>query len=498
MAQKHNPKYRKQQPRRSSAPVMLALTLFLVVLVVLSLGLRMLLRVPGTPEATDNPTLADAPSATDTPDTPEPTQERTSWFSRLFGRHEEETEPETQPEPEHVVSTATVGVTGDILMHMPVINTGLQPDGSYSFDYIFRYLAPYTQKVDWAVANLETTLCGTDKGYKYSGYPAFNCPDEIVDALKNAGFDMLLTANNHCYDTSEYGFLRTVRTVREKGLTVLGTRAAAEEPTYLIQEINGIKVGMVCYTYEGPPENPTARTVYMNKNALSATCAPLINSFLSTQLDPFYLEVRGILEEMKRAGAEATIMFIHWGTEYQTAPNLEQNNIAQQLCDIGFDVIVGGHPHVIQPIDLLTSRLDPDHKTVCLYSTGNAVSNQRISEMDLKTGHTEDALLFQCTFSKYSDGTVYLENVDILPIWVDLRTEGSKEYDMIPLDLTLKDQWQSLYDLSAEGFENAQKSYTRTNDLTGTGLALARSYLSDQKQQRETDYLAAVTQADAA
>ena len=305
---------------------------------------------------------------------------------------------------------------------------------------------------------------------------------------------MLLTANNHCYDTSEYGFLRTVRTVRSKGLTALGTRESQSDTAYTIQEINGIQVGMVCYTYEGQPDNPTAGTVYMNKNALSANCAPLINSFLATQLDPFYMEVRQVLTQMKQSGAEATVMYIHWGNEYQTTPNTEQQQIAQQLCDLGFDVIVGGHPHVIQPVSLLTSRLDPGHKTVCLYSTGNAVSNQRIQEMDLKTGHTEDGLLFRFTFSKYSDGTVYLEDADVLPCWVDMRAvDGGKEYDIIPLDASIRDQWQTVFGLTEEAYANAQKSYSRTQALVGDGITQVQDYLSSQKQQREADYLAAVT-----
>ena len=186
-------------------------------------------------------------------------------------------------------------------------------------------------------------------------------------------------------------------------------------------------------------------------------------------------------------------MFIHWGTEYQTTPSAEQTNIAQQLCDLGFDVIVGGHPHVIQPVSLLTSRLEPSHKTVCLYSTGNAVSNQRISEMDLKTGHTEDGLLFSVTFSKYSDGTVYLEGADLLPFWVDLRTEGSRSYNIIPLHEDLMGQWATLYDMTEEAAANAQKSYDRTVALTGTGMAEVKQYLADQTAQREADYLAAVT-----
>lgn len=488
MAENHSPRYGKKRKKQSnSAGIVMLLVVLMAALVIFSLALRLLL---GSPQSND-PAQAEVPSQAPT----EVTEQSPSLWERLFGSKETEP-PETEPpEPEHVVSRAQIAVTGDILMHMPVINTGLRSDGSYNFDSIFRYLTPYSSAADYAAANLETTLCGTDKGYKYSGYPAFNCPDEIVDALKKAGFDLLLTANNHCYDTSEYGFLRTVRTVREKGLQVLGTRAAADELKYAVQEINGIKIGMVNYTYQGMPDNPVAGKVYMNKNTLSDTCAPLVNAFIPGQLDSFYLEIRQCLEGMKNAGAEATVMFIHWGNEYQTTPSTEQQQIAQQLCDLGFDVIVGGHPHVIQPVELLTSRLDPEKKTLCLYSTGNAVSNQRIKEMDLKTGHTEDALLFSFTFSKYSDGTVYLESTDLLPCWVDLRVGLQNEYPIIPLDDALRDQWQSLYSLTDEALANAQKSFERTTALTGAGLLTAQNYLAQQKQQREDNYLAAVTGA---
>ena len=494
MSEYHSPKYGKGRKRRkkhsSSSPIVIGLVLVMAVLVLFSLGLRLLLNSGGSAPAVEMETPETAAAAETAP--AETVKEKgPSLWQRLFGS--KETEPPEMPEPEHVVSTASIAVTGDVLMHMPVINTGLRSDGSYNFDSIFQYLNTYASAADLAVANLETTLAGSDKGYKYSGHPAFNCPDEIVDALKNAGFDLLLTANNHCYDTSEYGFLRTVTTVRSKGLQVLGTRAEVSEPKYVVQEVNGIKIGMVNYTYQGLPENPTAGKVYMNRNTLSDTCALLVNSFVPGQLDSFYQEVNQCLTEMKANGAEATVMFIHWGNEYQTTPSTEQQQIAQQLCDMGFDVIVGGHPHVIQPAALLTSRVDPDRKTVCLYSTGNAVSNQRIAEMDLKTGHTEDGLLFSMTFSKYSDGTVYLEEVDLLPCWVDLRTEPQTQYPIIPLDDSIRDQWQSLFGLTDEALEGAQKSYDRTAALTGPGLLTARNYLAEQKQQREANYLAAVT-----
>ena len=411
----------------------------------------------------------------------------------------EATVPETTvpKEPEHVVSTATILSIGDLLMHGQLITDAQQADGSYDFSYIFPYITPYVTAADYAAANLEVTLAGPSRPYQ--GYPMFNSPDAIVDAAKNAGFDMLLTANNHMYDSGEDGFLRTVRTIREKGLTALGTREEAEEPAYTVQDINGIKVGMVCYTYEQRPENYRSDRVYLNKNILSATCSALINSFVGTELDPFYTEIGGILEQMRNDGAEATVMFIHWGVEYQLTQNAEQQQIAQKLCDLGFDVIVGGHPHVVQPVELLESTVDPEHRTVCLYSMGNAVSNQRQGELtSITTAHTEDGAMFSMTFSKYSDGTVYLEDVALIPTWVRaidvngntvVRRSGTiRRYEILPLDDSLRSQWQEQFGIDSSTLAQCTDSWQRTMDITGAGLTQSQDYLRAEKLAREANY----------
>ena len=411
----------------------------------------------------------------------------------------EATVPETTvpKEPEHVVSTATILSIGDLLMHGQLITDAQQADGSYDFSYIFPYITPYVTAADYAAANLEVTLAGPSRPYQ--GYPMFNSPDAIVDAAKNAGFDMLLTANNHMYDSGEDGFLRTVRTIREKGLTALGTREEAEEPAYTVQDINGIKVGMVCYTYEQRPENYRSDRVYLNKNILSATCSALVNSFVGTELDPFYTEIGGILEQMRNDGAEATVMFIHWGVEYQLTQNAEQQQIAQKLCDLGFDVIVGGHPHVVQPVELLESTVDPEHRTVCLYSMGNAVSNQRQGELtSITTAHTEDGAMFSMTFSKYSDGTVYLEDVALIPTWVRaidangntvVRRSGTiRRYEILPLDDSLRSQWQEQFGIDSSTLAQCTDSWQRTMDITGAGLTQSQDYLRAEKLAREANY----------
>ncbi len=433
--------------------------------------------------------------ATQTPE-PKPS-ENGSVLDDYTPTEPEETEtqpPETtMPEPEHVVSTASVGTMGDLLMHTPIFLPKYNPetyhsDGTYDFDPVFQYLTEYTSQLDYAVANLETTLCGTDNGYEYHGYPAFNCPDAIVDGAKKAGFDMLLTANNHSYDTSLVGYKRTLEVIRGQGLATLGTYASADETKWTITEINGIRIGMLCYTY-AVSETDDGRPSLNGMPHIAE--AGLCNYFYSGNLPKFYTEVETYLQEMKEPGAEATMLFIHWGVEYQTKPNEQQTTMAQKLCDLGIDVIVGGHPHVIEPIDLLESTVDPDHKTVIIYSTGNALSNQRTGGSDLfPAGYVEDGILFSVTFEKYSDGTVYLAGAEALPTWVNKFTNenGKLEYNILPLDYERLEEWQTMFDIGETTAKAAEKSYKRTMDLVGGGLEECQTWIGEEKAEREQYY----------
>lgn len=400
---------------------------------------------------------------------------------------EEETEPPTTapPVPEHVVSTATISAQGDLLMHKPVFDTCRQSDGSYNFESIFRYLKDTVSTFDYAMANLETTFGGDD--YIYQGNPHFNCPDPLVDSVVDAGFDMLLTANNHCGDTTAAGIKRTLEVIDGAGLDALGTMPNADAPRYSVIEVNGIKIGMTCFTYATGLSNDGRPA--LNGNAHLGEVG-LVNYFIESNLDKFYAEVEQQLSGMEEDGAEATMLFIHWGIEYQTTENSRQNAIAQKLCDLGIDVIVGGHPHVVQPVELLTSSVDPEHKTVCIYSLGNAVSNQRTGISNLfPAGYTEDGALFTVTFEKYSDGTVYLAGTDVIPTWVNMhQNNGKKEYNILPLILEQEDTWKEAFQLTDHNFTSCQRSYDRTMGIVGDGLTEAQEYLAAQKIAREQYY----------
>ena len=296
---------------------------------------------------------------------------------------------------------------------------------------------------------------------------------------------MLLTANNHAGDTMASGITRTVEIIRGKGLTALGSQLNADEPKYAVVDVNGIKIGMVCYTWayssNGSSFSLNGLTPIKDEGQM--------NYFLNNDPGKLYTASEQILEQMKADGAEATMMFIHWGVEYNIKENSLQDTMAQKLCDLGFDVIVGGHPHVVQPVDLLTSTADPDHKTVVIYSLGNAVSNQRSGYIQAAPPYyTEDGILFTVTFEKYSDGAVYLQSVDALPTWVNMRTDGAKQYNILPLDEDNQDQWAELFNLNDAMLSSAKKSMERTDSIVGAGMEKCRTYLEQQKADREAYY----------
>ena len=372
------------------------------------------------------------------------------------------------------VSSVTISNTGDILFHGKVIKDGLLSDGSYNYDHMFAYLKPYVEKATYATANLEGTLPGKD----YSGYPKFGAPDAVADALLGSGFDMLTTANNHTNDRGETGLLRTADVLAQKGFDFIGTRANTEDKNYLVKQMNGISVGMISYTY-GAYRSDGRKS--LNGLPCTSLASQLVNMFDYNKLDLFYTEMETAIANMKQDGAEVIVVYMHWGNEYRLTTTQTQRTMAQKLCDLGVDVIVGAHPHVVEPVDLLTSTVSGKN-TLCVYSMGNAISNQRVEEpsITMKSGHTEDGMLFSFTVTKYSDGSVRLTDAAVLPTWVHLY---SKTYQIIPLDKTVSD-W-SVFGLnqSRDGMERAKKSYDRTMAIVGEGLEKFQAFFAEQQRQ---------------
>jgi len=374
-------------------------------------------------------------------------------------------------DPNEVVASATVVNIGDIILHSTVLDGAKLSGGEYDFSAFFKESARYFNSADLATANLEVTLGGKESG-AFSGYPAFNAPDSLLDVIKNSGINLLTTANNHCYDTGLFGLKRTVQQLKAKNIDFIGTKEVETDPEFLIKEVNGIKLGITTYTYENPaPQGQKS----INGNIIKPEANALINSFNYNRIDEFYTQAQSVVAEMESNGAEAVVFYMHWGEEYQLQANTWQKSIAQKLCNMGVDVIVGGHPHVIQPIELIHSE-DSQNTTVCIYSMGNAISNQRQEIMDsCPSGHTEDGMMFYYSFQKFGDGRVELSSVDIIPTWVNKYPGGSGyQYTIYPIE---RNEMINSYGFNASELKKAKASYQRTKELIAKGLSECQQHL---------------------
>lgn len=357
---------------------------------------------------------------------------------------------------------ATILSTGDVILHTPIFDSSYYHEANvYDFSPIFQYIKEDYASADFTVVNLESTLAYSD----YSSYPLFKVPSEIAPALKESGVDMCLLANNHLYDNKEDGISMTMETLVGNELLFTGIRQTEDEPVYFIQNINGIKVGILNYVAE---TGTSSEKKLINDIPVSDETAPLINSFNYNELDAFYQSVQTSLDKMKFMDVEYTIAYLHWGDEHSLTENENQRVIAQKLCDMGINALIGGHPHVVQPVNVLTSK-SGDHEMLCVYSLGNHLSNQRRALMNaMPKGHTEDGLMVNLTIERNEENVVSLTDVTFIPIWV-YRSEGDPdfEYYLLPLDDT-KEIAKQTKKLDIQ--EEIEASYNRTNAIIGEGV----------------------------
>lgn len=241
---------------------------------------------------------------------------------------------------------AEIVFAGDAMMHTLQIEVSKQKDGGYDFSECFAEIDSYIRSADYAVVNLETPVSQPP----YSGYPRFNAPATYLDALKDAGFDLFLTANNHTLDRADEGLCNTIDSLEARHLDHIGTYksdSARHATVPFIRNINGIKIGFLNYTYgtNGLLPKTDVKVDYINRE-----------------------QIRRDVEATRNAGAEYIFACIHWGDEYKLLPNKVQCELGLFLHEIGVDAVIGSHPHVIQPIELKDGRLT-------VYSLGNFISN---------------------------------------------------------------------------------------------------------------------------
>lgn len=309
------------------------------------------------------------------------------------------------------MSEITIAAVGDILINGMISLSAKLPnvgEDVYDYDPIFREIAPVLQQADLTIGNLETPLYGNEPFVKKrnpaTGNPLFSTPESLAPALKKAGFDALTTANNHCLDNGREGLLRTIEVLDETGIAHTGTYASAESARdLLLLERGGIRVGLLSYTK------------HTNRNPIPRDMPWCVN----------LLDVRRMLADVKRLreqGADIVIVSLHDGIEYSAVPTARQKSMARKLLQSGADIILGAHPHVLQPI--VWTR----NNKVKAYSLGNLIS------IRLKRNpYTHNGIVLLITIRKDEGGRAEIMQVDYQSTWVRrVRADSAVQYRVIP------------------------------------------------------------------
>ena len=367
-------------------------------------------------------------------------------------------EPTTPTIAEKEDTTISVLGAGDVLMHMEQVYSGYDSKtNTYNYDNFFTYVKNYVSTSDLAICNSETTYLG--KGHNFSGYPKFNSPKEILNSIKNAGFDMVCSTHNHINDMGDKGIESTAKLIKEAGLDLLGIKNTVKDKNYIVKDIKGVKIGITNYTYSTIDKNGYR---YINGLPLSKEMEPKINLFSDSNIENDINNMKSTYDNMIKDGAEFTIFYIHWGNEYQLQPSAQQEKLAGMLNSIGVNVIFGSHPHVVQPIRTLKNDTNGNETLVC-YSLGNFISNQRFETMgNLKS---EDGLMVKLFITKDSNNKLKLTSYETEPTWVYkyVNASGKTVYNILPTNKIL--EANDIEGLSEDVFNRVRNSNKSTNEI---------------------------------
>ena len=347
---------------------------------------------------------------------------------------------------------ARIMAHGDLLYHDIIYMSARTADGKYDFTENFEFVKPWIAKSDLAIADFEGTI---SPNRKLGGYPLFNAPPEVVSAIKNAGYDVVDLAHNHILDSGLEGLISTDRIFKENGIDTVGVFAEKprSESRILVKNVNGIKVAILAYSYGfNGLERGLSQTDYSN--------------YLSD------LNEEKMREEIMRAEeiADATIVMPQMGNEYQLQPTVGQIELYRKMVDWGADVVLGGHPHVAEPAEIV--QKDGDKKLI-IYSMGNFLSNQRIETMTgvMNAKWTERGVLVDFTLEKDGDKTI-IKTAEARPTWVRRISKGARALNGYPMykyqTLILEDfieggKHRSLLDVQTR--ERIDLAYSEMNDF---------------------------------
>lgn len=279
----------------------------------------------------------------------------------------------------------------------------------YDFSYVYDDIKDYTSSADITIGSLETTFAGEDRGY--SNYPVFNSPDSLATGLKNIGVDVISLAGNHALDYGYSGICRTIDVLDNVGISHLGTyKSAEDQDKILIKDVKGVKIAFINYTYgtNGIPV-PSDKPYCLN----------LIDKDLISKQ----------IKQAKEQNVDMIVACMHWGTEYKTSANDEQKELADFLFKSGVDIILGNHPHVLEPMEKKTITLD-DGSTkdvFVVYALGNFTADQR-AEI------TRDSAILNLDITKDSDGKILINKVSYVPIYM-YKNSAAKVHKFKILDI---------------------------------------------------------------
>lgn len=287
----------------------------------------------------------------------------------------------------------TIAMVGDVLLHTPVSDSGLMENGSYDYNHLFANVKNEIASADLALVNQEVILGGTELGL--SGYPAFNGAYEVGDAIVNAGFDVVLHATNHALDKGKRGIMNCMSywSVSHPDIGVIGINTSSEQQnTIYVKEVNGIRIAVLNYTY-GTNGIPMPSDMPYAVNLLD----------------------RGEIAEdvrIAKENADFVIVCPHWGTEYTHVENSEQMNYAMYFAELGVDLVIGTHPHVIQPVKWIESS--NGNRTLVYYSLGNFIN--ATSEYGRGVADRMVGAMANVTIEKASDGKTGITEYSVTPL----------------------------------------------------------------------------------
>ena len=316
------------------------------------------------------------------------------------------------------IKTISFSFVGDLMCHSPQFESARVSADSFDFRPSFKEVKELLSKSDFTIGNLETVILG--KKSRNSGYPMFNSPEEYLAALKDAGFDALITSNNHSMDRGITGINRTIENVRKHGMMNYGTYNSAESrEKILVAEKNGIRVALLAYTYG------------LNGNNL-----PKQKSYAVNLIDTIL--IKKDITNARQQNADAVIVYFHFGEEYEREPNSFQKEFAGKTITYGADLIIASHPHVIQPVELFESAKSKLAQGFIAYSLGNFFSNQRWRYSDC-------GVILNFTIEKNDTDKVLLDTLFIEPVWVAKeKVSGRNAFVLHPSDTSVYKSFKRL------------------------------------------------------